>query len=91
MPHGDMQARIVRMDAYPSINILRDGGMAWQGARPELRILVVALEGEVDWAAYCETMRTGDSVTTVASSGIKVAEPDARLIFPELRNLEYRS
>ncbi len=90
MPRGDMQARIVRMDQYASINILREGGMAWAGARPELRVLVVALEGEVDWAAYVETMRTGDCVSSVASSGIKVAEPDAREIFPELRNREYR-
>ena len=90
MPHGDMQARIVRMDAYPSINILREAGMAWAGVRPEVRILVVALEGEVDWAAYCETMRTGDSVTSVASGGLKVAEADARQMFPELRNLLYR-
>lgn len=90
MPRGDMQARIVRLDSYPSLNILREDGMAWDGARPELRVLVVALEGVADWAACCETMRTGDGVSSVASYGVKVAEPDARELFPELRNLPYR-
>lgn len=50
MARGDMQARIVRMDQYASINILREDGLVWHGARPDLRVLVVAREGVVDWA-----------------------------------------
>lgn len=90
MSRGEMQARIVRMDQYASINILREGGMVWAGVRPEVRVLVVAREGEVDWAAYCETIRTGDCVSSVALGGIKVGEADAKELFPELRNLPYR-
>lgn len=69
---------------------LRQKRMAWEGAKPDLEVLIVARVQPDEWAAYMEVPHLTQDISIVADHGIKIHEEFARHLWPQLAHVRYR-
>jgi hypothetical protein len=81
--------RVVELQDDPWLLRLVRDGMAWQGAKPDQPIIVVASISDGEWAVYYMGPDVPPDVGAIRDYGIKVPEEVGRRLFP-FDQLEWR-